>query len=271
MANIEQTPLVSSVIRDGAVTELDHVSMLIANLSSSEWSRPSAVEGWTIGDVATHLDLVVGLYSPFLRTVLAGGGSSRVAKAIGWLTGSILPTATPILDMINGVIPKAMNRVLPATVVKRQFAAGARKTRKHLLEFGPDDYARPEGGPYPLWFYLAIIVNELAIHGWDIESRTESVAGLSDHARRILPWFYWSGTALMFRPSKGNHWHGSGLPVGTSIGDVVVVKPRFCRGGQRCSVPSHNRDQGPERSLPACPRRPPESSGCSGVVTERRR
>jgi hypothetical protein len=104
--------------------------------------------------------------------------------------------------MINGVIPKAMSCVLPATVVKRQFAAGARKTRKLLLEFGPDDYARPEGGPYLLWFYLAIIVNELAIHRWDIESRTESVAGLSDHARRILPWFYWSGTALMFRPPR---------------------------------------------------------------------
>jgi Mycothiol maleylpyruvate isomerase N-terminal domain len=202
MADIEQPPLVSSVIRDGAVTELDHLSRLIANLSSSEWSRPSAVKGWSIGDVVTHLDLVVGLYSPFLRTVLAGGGSSGVAKGIGWLTGSILPTAAPIFDMINGVIPKAVDRVLSPGVIKRQLAAGARKARKHLLEFGPDDYVRPEGGPYPLWFYLTIIVNELAIHGWDIESRTESVAGLSDHARRILPWYYWSGTPLMFRPPR---------------------------------------------------------------------
>jgi hypothetical protein len=203
MTSIEQPPIVSSVIRDGAVAELDHLARVIASLSSSEWSRPSAVEGWSIGDVATHLDLVVGLYSPFLRTVLAGRGSSAVAKAIGWLTGSILPTAAPILDLINGVIPKAVDRVLSPGVVKRQFAAGARKTRKHLLEFGPDDYARPEGGPYPLWFYLAIIVNELAIHGWDIESRIGSVAaGLSDHARRILPWFYRSGTPLMLRPRR---------------------------------------------------------------------
>ena len=184
----------------GALTELDHLSRLIANLSWSEWSRPSAVENWTIGDVAPHLDLLVGLYSPFLRTVLAGGGSSGVAKTIGWLTGSILPTATPIFDMINGVIPKAVDRVLSPGVVKRQFAAGARKTRKHLLEMRPDDYARPEGGPYPLWFYLAIIVNELAIHGWDMESKIEPGPGLGHDARYILPWFYWSGTALMFRP-----------------------------------------------------------------------
>ena len=119
MANIEQPPLVSSVIRDGAVTELDHLCRLIANLSSSEWSRPSADQGLVNRRCGHPSGLVVGLYSPFLKTVLAGGGSSGVAKGIEWLTGSILPTAAPIFDMINGVVPKAVDRVLSPGVVKR--------------------------------------------------------------------------------------------------------------------------------------------------------
>jgi DinB family protein len=205
VAKIEQPPLPLGAIRDGAVAELDHLSTLLANLSVSEWSRPSAVDGWTIGDVATHLDVFLGVYSRFLTTAFAGGGSHRVAKAIGWLIGSIMPTAAPIFDMINGYVPKTIDRVLASGAVKRQFVAGARKTRQHLLEIGPDDYARPihfEGGSYPLSFYLAIIVNELAIHGWDIESKINPDAGLGRDARYILPWFYWGGTRLMFRPRR---------------------------------------------------------------------
>src|ERR1051325_7076588 len=130
---VQQPPVVSSVIRDGAVSELDHLSRLIANLSPSEWTRPSAVGGWTIGEVAAHLDLFVGMYSRFLSIVLAGGGSSGIAKATGWLIGSIMPRAAPMFDAINGVVPKAMTRVFPPSAVKREFAAGAHKIRKHLL------------------------------------------------------------------------------------------------------------------------------------------
>jgi hypothetical protein len=99
-----------------------------------------------------------------------------------------------------------VGRLVPPERVKRQFAAGAHNLRERLVQLRGDDYSRPvwyEGGPYPLAFYLAISINELAIHGWDIESAIAEVAELSDAARSILPWFYWSGTRLMLRPPKG--------------------------------------------------------------------
>jgi Mycothiol maleylpyruvate isomerase N-terminal domain len=140
-----------------------------------------------------------------VHNTCARGGSSSVARGIGWVAGSVMPSAAPLFDTMNAVIPKALGRVLSPQGVKAQFAAGARNTRRRLQQVGPDDYTRPvyfEGGPYPLAFYIGIIVNELAIHGWDIESKIAQAADLSHHARRVLPWFYWGSTPLMLHPRK---------------------------------------------------------------------
>jgi uncharacterized protein (TIGR03083 family) len=219
MAKIEQLPMPPSAVQECALAELDHVSRVVESLAPKEWSRRSAVERWTVGDVVAHLDLFVGMYSRFLGNVLSGGGSSPMAKLIGWLTGSILPETAPVFDTINGAVPKVMNRLLAPDHIKRQFAAGARNTRDRLLHVTADDCVRPvffEGGPYPLWFYLAIVVNELAIHCWDIESAVAGVAELSDGARGMLPWFYWTSTRLMFRPPMRTR--------GTV--DIVLDEPR---------------------------------------------
>jgi hypothetical protein len=91
-------------------------------------------------------------------------------------------------------------------VVKGQFAASARTLRGQLDAIGPNDYTRPVhylGGRYPLSFFLAMTVNEMAIHGWDIRSRLEPDAHLGPEARAVLPWFYFSGTPFMLQPPKG--------------------------------------------------------------------
>jgi uncharacterized protein (TIGR03083 family) len=206
MSDIEALPILPSTVIDGAVAELEHVTRLVGHLSRRDWSRRSAVEAWTIGDVVAHLDLFLAMYRRMFGTIAAGAGSTRVAKSLGWLTGSMMPSAAPIFNAINGVIPRLMGRILSPDVVKQQFATNARKAREHFLELTPEDYFRPvyyEGGPYPFSFYLAIVINELAIHAWDIESKIQSSADLSEHARQILPWFYWSGARLMLRPRKG--------------------------------------------------------------------
>jgi uncharacterized protein (TIGR03083 family) len=206
MADIQELPIPPSTIKDGAIGELDHVVRLVQRLSPADWGRPSAVEAWTIGDVVVHLDLFVGIYSRMLGVILGGGGSSGLANAIGWLTGSVMPAAAPVFDSVNGALPKVVRRILAPAAMKRQFAAGARKTRESLMRTHAADYTRPvyyEGGPYPLSFYLAVIVNELAIHGWDIESQVEESVDLSAEACRILPWFYWGGSNLMLRPPRG--------------------------------------------------------------------
>ncbi len=203
--NFGEFPIAPTEITDAAITELEHLSSLIAGLSVTDWSRPSAARSWTIGHVAVHLDLFVRLYGRFLGAVLAGRGSSRAARALGRISASVLPSAAPVFDAINAFIPRAVGCVLTPEAVKTQFAAGALNARARLLRLHVDDYTRPvyyEGGPYPLAFYIGVMVNELAIRGWDMESRLDPFAELNDRARAVLPWFYWGSTRLMLRPSS---------------------------------------------------------------------
>jgi mycothiol maleylpyruvate isomerase-like protein len=63
MAKIEQLPIALEIIKNGALIELEHISDLVRMLSPNDWSRPSAVAGWTIGDIVVHLDLF--FFHPF--------------------------------------------------------------------------------------------------------------------------------------------------------------------------------------------------------------
>lgn len=205
MTEPEQLPVIPGTIRDAALAELDQLTRFVDGLQPDDWKRPSAASGWTIGDVVAHLDLAFGLYNRVLGMVTSGGGSGPVWKALGKIGEAVAPAASPVLNSLNSAIPRLIDRSLAPEVVKGQFTAGARSFRERLERIGPDDYTRPiyyVGGPYPLSFFLAWTVNEMAIHGWDMESRVETAAHLGEPARRVLPWFYWSATPIMLRPPK---------------------------------------------------------------------
>lgn len=205
MAEVEQLPIALSAIRHGALSELERLTKLIVNLAPAEWLLPSAVAGWTVGEVVAHLGLFLGIYNRLLARLLAGDPLARVVATLDRLALSTMPSATPIFHAVNGAIPKAVARLVPPEALQRGFMKGAGRTREVLLRAAADDdagSARYNHRPNLLSFYLAVVVNELAIHGWDIESRIGGMAGLSDSARLILPWFYWSATKLMLRLPK---------------------------------------------------------------------
>lgn len=202
----EQLPVVPASIRDAALAELGRVTNFVERLSIEDWKKPSAASGWTIGDVVAHLDLALGLYNRLLGVVTKGGGSGSVWRTLGKMSEKVAPAASPVFHGINSAIPKLIDKALAPEVVKGQFAAGSRKVRQRLEGIGPDDYTRPVyyvGGPYPLSFFLAVMVNELAMHLWDMESPLVPDATISADARAVLPWLYWSATELMFHPPKG--------------------------------------------------------------------
>ncbi len=215
MATIEQLPLPPSVVGDTGLIELDRLTRPVDRLSLSDWQRPSAVEGWTDGDVVTHLDLFVGIYDRMLGTVTVGAGSTRVARTLGWLTGSVTLSVAPLFQNINGALSKVVNRMLAAETSNvnsrcAQHPGATAADRSGRLQ--PPVYF--EGGRLPLSFYLAMIVNELSIHRWDIESTMEDTSGLSEEAPGFLSWFYSSGSRLLLRPSE------------TTTGTVQVLIPR---------------------------------------------
>jgi mycothiol maleylpyruvate isomerase-like protein len=149
---------------------LDHVRSLIGGLAPEDWNRRSAVEAWSIGEAVVHLDLFLGTYSRFLERILNGHGSGIAAKTVGWISGSAIHAASPVFSAVNGSLPRLVAAVLPQHRITETLAAGLANTRRQLQRTSPGDLCRPiyyEGGPYPLWFYLAIIMNELAMHAWD--------------------------------------------------------------------------------------------------------
>jgi uncharacterized protein (TIGR03083 family) len=210
-------------VRAATLAELDRLRALVQDISIDDWSKPSAAAPWTIGDVVAHLNLAMGAYGRVMDAVLAGKGSGSLWKAVGQVTRTVAGSsrAAPAFHALNRALPHVIDRALSPEVIKAQFAAGARTLHDRLGRVESNDYTRPVywfGGPWPLSFFLAMVENELAIHGWDVASRIRAdeaqggvpsgpgrprpytEAHLSEDARSVLPWFYWSGSPLMLFP-----------------------------------------------------------------------
>lgn len=197
-----QLPVAPGGVRDAALGELETLKALVEGLSLQDWEKPSAAQGWNIGHVVAHLNLAFGVYSQLLGAVTKGSGSGSAWKALSRLTKQAVPALSPAFNAINRAIPRFMDEIMEPETLKGQFAASARHLRERIEAVGPEDYTRPVyymGAPWPVSFFLAAMVNEMAIHGWDMASPLDPQAHLSDAARTVLPWFYWSGTPFMLR------------------------------------------------------------------------
>jgi uncharacterized protein (TIGR03083 family) len=198
-------PVQPSDIRDAVLAELSRLEAFVQGLSLQDWERPSAVEGWNIGEVVAHLNLALGLYRRITGVAIRGRGSGSLWKAFGQVTEKVAPVASGAFNAMNSAIPRVMDRTLSPEVIKGQFAAGARSLRERLEQAQSGDYTNPiyyMGRAWPLSFFLTAVENELAVHGWDMASRLHPEAHLSEQARTVLPWFYWGATPYMFQPPK---------------------------------------------------------------------
>jgi uncharacterized protein (TIGR03083 family) len=201
-----QLPMVPDRVRDAARDELRRVERFVHALSADEWAKPSAVAGWRIGDVVAHINLGIGIFTRLLPD--AGGAKSRggMWKTVGEMTRNMAPAMAPAFHAVNNAIPKVIDRTMSRDQIKTQFSANAARLETKLDAITPGDFSKEinyVAGPWPLSFFLAAMVNELSVHGWDIESTLDPQARLTFDARTVLPWFYWSGTPFMFRPPSG--------------------------------------------------------------------
>jgi len=201
-----QLPVAPSQVRAAALAEVERLAAVVAGISDSDWTAASAVSGWTIGDVVAHLNLALALYSRVIDAALGGSGGGKLWKAFGDFTQKAVPAAAPAFNAVNNAVPRLLRNALSPEVIKGQLAASARGLRQRLEKAGSADYTRPihyMGRPWPLSFFLAAVVNELAVHGWDIASKLTPDAHLSEDARAVLPWFYWGATPFMFHVPSG--------------------------------------------------------------------
>jgi hypothetical protein len=201
-----QLPVAPSLVRDAAINELGRATDLVQVLTLEQWGQPSAVAGWSVGHVVTHLEVVLGVYAQVIDAVLAGRGAGPLWRTFSRLSRRVVPTASPALNRVNSAIPRMVGAAVAPEVLKGQFAATSRRMRARLERIGPGDYTRPThymGRPWPLSFLLSAMVNEIALHGWDVASRLDPSAHLGQDARSVVPWFYFGGTAYLFHPPEG--------------------------------------------------------------------
>ena len=201
-----QLPIAPGAIRTVALAELDRTDAFVRSVSLQDWTKSSASAEWSIGDVVAHLALTLGLYGRLLDAALSGRSAGGLWKAVGQVGKRVAPAASPALNRLNKAVPRLMDRALAPEVIKGQFSAGARSLRGKIERVGSGDYMRPVyylGAPWPLSFFLASVVDELGLHGWDMASVLDPTARLSEEARSVIPWFFWSGTPFLLRLPKG--------------------------------------------------------------------
>lgn len=198
-------PVLPGAARAAAIEELTSTEELVAGISIEECAEPSAARGWSILDVIAHLQLALALYARLLDASLKGRTGGTLGRTFGALTEKLMPVASPALDAVNSALPHVLTGALAPEAVKGQFLGSARRLRHRLASLEPGDDTRPiyyRGGPWPLSFFLTAMLNELAIHRWDIASPLGPDAHLSEGARSFLPWFYWGGTSFLLRTPR---------------------------------------------------------------------
>jgi uncharacterized protein (TIGR03086 family) len=140
--------------------ELARLTQALHALPADAWHQPSACTQWQIQDVVAH---VTGAAEFYIDTLSRG------------LQGDPAPSAGfPAAGTVNAA---AMSE--------------ATLTRLHALlaEVGPHDWERPCYHPWrlmPVRQFLAMTLQELVLHGWDIRSRVAPEASLAPESLPAL-------------------------------------------------------------------------------------
>jgi uncharacterized protein (TIGR03083 family) len=169
-------------------SEAERLAQYLSTLSPAAWRQPSACQGWEVGDVVAHLTDGAQFY---IRTISRGvqGDTSPSLE----LAQSGTMRAEVIAQHAIASRERLGDALLPT--FRTQYA----QLCSLLRQLHPEDwqklcYYTSEPRQRPAQEFLALSVQELAIHGWDIRSSfepdfhlaAESVAVLVQHTPRRL-------------------------------------------------------------------------------------
>jgi uncharacterized protein (TIGR03083 family) len=162
--------------------EAERLASYLGSLSPEGWDHSTACDLWQVGDVVGHLVWIGEFYVTFITRALAGDvtpppGSPRDERYAGLPPEDFYDLkAREYRDFMG-------NQILPTFV--RRFDA----LSQVLESLTPDDYEKPcfyHSGNRPVWTLADLTVQELAVHAWDIQSRTEPGTPLSPESQPVL-------------------------------------------------------------------------------------
>lgn len=147
----------------------DHLADVAASLTEEQLTGPSGASEWTVADVLSHL----GSGSEISRYTLL--------KALG--DDGATPTNDEVWDRWNALSPadQAAGFVESSAAVVEQLEALTPEQRAGTmvdLGFLPQ--------PVPLATVLGMRINEVALHGWDVDVALDPAAQVGDEAAAVI-------------------------------------------------------------------------------------
>jgi uncharacterized protein (TIGR03083 family) len=159
---------------DSTITELraihDRLAARVSGLSAKELTGPSGAEDWTVADVLSHL----GSGAEIGRHPVQAALTREPVEA---------PDNQEVWDRWNAMTPQDQ----AASFVKsdeQSVAAFESFTPQQRDSVTIDLGFLPQ--PVPLATALGMRLNELAMHGWDVEAGLDPSAALSDRSAALL-------------------------------------------------------------------------------------
>jgi uncharacterized protein (TIGR03083 family) len=164
------------------IAESERLTQYLTTLPPEAWSRPSACMRWEVRDVVAHLASGAEVYTDVITRSVQGDASPPAGRQASG------PTNAAAFAEGNAQRVLARREALGDQVLATFLAAYARLN--HLLaSLSPEDWEKPHYtalGPAPLRHRPADRLLELVVHGWDIRSKLEPDAHLSDASVPIL-------------------------------------------------------------------------------------
>ena len=190
-------------LTDRTIAELrrthDHLAKTAVGLSDEQLRGPSGASEWTVADVLSHLG--------------SGAEISRhtLQKAAGDETDT--PSNEQVWDRWNALSPGEQASGFVASseelvTLLESLTPAQRLGTMVDLGFLPQ--------PVPLSTVLGMRINEVALHGWDVDVATDPAAGLSEEAAElVLKHFATTMTFLLGFTGKAEGLASTRLAIGT--------------------------------------------------------
>ena len=208
----------SNAILAALAAEVATFERELDELSDADLARPSACDGWTVGDVVAHLTWAAGYFGDILERGLRGDVRPPPN----------LPPPGPerrqrIAELAREVRAELGGSLRPA------FRQANRTLADSLAEVGPADWDLPTAHRVGSVRRLAQTrLHELAVHRWDIRSVLEPPGHLIDSSLPVLidvigRWF-----ELLFTPDPAQerpHRLRFEYPAGTVPSRDLVIGP----------------------------------------------
>ena len=166
-----------------AIGETERLKEYLNSLPPEAWSKPTACDRWEVRDVVAHLAWSAEYFTERTHQSLQGDSSTP--------EGQPAPGPVSAASFAEGNAQRAISRrERLGDQVFFDFVKTHDQLNQLMVTLGPQDWDKPTYsvslGIAPLRHRPDLRISELAMHGWDIRSRLESEAHLSEESLPVF-------------------------------------------------------------------------------------